>query len=80
MTDAREAATARHQPTVGKGECAPAAEAADLLIRKLFGAQSEKLDYEPARFLRRRLIRRKYVRRGDADAVPVIAPLPESLP
>ena len=40
---------------------------------------SEQLDYEPARFLRRRLIRRKYVRRGDADAVPVIAPLPESL-
>lgn len=40
---------------------------------------SEPLDYEPARFLRRRLIRRKYVRRGEADAVPVIAPLPESL-
>lgn len=40
---------------------------------------SEQLDYEPARFLRRRLIRRKYVRRGEVDAVPVIAPLPESL-
>ena len=40
---------------------------------------SEQLDYEPARFLRRRLIRRKYVRRGDADAVPVIAPLPARL-
>ena len=40
---------------------------------------SEQLDYEPARFLRRRLIRRKYVRRGEIDAVPVIAPLPESL-
>ena len=40
---------------------------------------SEQLDYEPARFLPRRLIRRKYVRRGDADAVPVIADLPASL-
>ena len=40
---------------------------------------SEQLDYEPARFLRRRLIRRKYVRRGEVDAVPVIAPLPASL-
>lgn len=40
---------------------------------------SEQLDYEPARFLRRRLIRRKYVLRGEVDAVPVIAALPESL-
>ena len=40
---------------------------------------SEQLEYEPARFLRRRLIRRKYVRRGDADAVPIIAPLPARL-
>jgi transposase len=40
---------------------------------------SEQLDYDPARFLRRRLIRRKYVRRGDADAVPIIAPLPPGL-
>ena len=40
---------------------------------------SEQLDYEPARFLRRRLIRRKYVRRGEVDAVPMIAPLPASL-
>ncbi len=40
---------------------------------------SEQLDYEPARFLRRRLIRRKYVKRGDLDAAPVIAPLPPVL-
>ena len=40
---------------------------------------SEQLDYEPARFLRRRLIRRKFVRRGDADATPIIAPLPPML-
>jgi transposase len=40
---------------------------------------SERLDYEPGRFLRRRTIRRKYVHRTQADAVPVIAPLPECL-
>jgi transposase len=40
---------------------------------------SEQLDYEPARFLRRRLIRRKYVHRTDRDLAPVIAALPERL-
>lgn len=40
---------------------------------------SEQLDYEPARFLRRRTIRKKYVHRKQADQAPVIAPLPERL-
>jgi len=40
---------------------------------------SEQLDYEPGRFLRRRLIRRKYVRKGDVDGGPIIAPLPPCL-
>lgn len=40
---------------------------------------SEQLDYEPGRFLRRRLIRKKYVHRTDADCAPIIAPLPEKL-
>jgi transposase len=40
---------------------------------------SEQLDYEPGRFLRRRLIRRKYVHRTRTDAAPVIAALPERL-
>ena len=40
---------------------------------------SEQLDYEPARFLRRRLIRRKYVHRTLRDGAPLIAPLPERL-
>jgi transposase len=40
---------------------------------------SEQLDYEPARFLRRRLIRRKYVHRTEIDEPPVIALLPEKL-
>ena len=37
---------------------------------------SEQLDYEPAQFIRRRLIRRKYVQRREVDAVPIIAPPP----
>lgn len=40
---------------------------------------SEQLDYEPARFLLRRLIRRKYVHRTNRDAAPVMAALPERL-
>ena len=40
---------------------------------------SEQLDYEPARFLRRRTIRKKYVHRVKLDEAPVIAPLPERL-
>ncbi len=40
---------------------------------------SEQLDYEPARFLRRRTIRRKYVHRVDVQDAPLIAPLPERL-
>jgi transposase len=40
---------------------------------------SEQLDYEPGRFLRRRLIRRKYVHRTQTDEAPIIAALPERL-
>lgn len=40
---------------------------------------SEQLDYEPSRFLRRRVIRRKFVHRVELDLTPLIAPLPERL-
>jgi transposase len=47
---------------------------------RLIGAEvSEQLDYEPGRFLRRRLVRRKYVQRGNPEVAPVIAALPPSL-
>jgi transposase len=36
---------------------------------------NEQLDYEPARFLCRRRIRRKFVNRREPEAAPVIAPL-----
>jgi transposase len=40
---------------------------------------SEQLDYEPGRFLRRRVIRRKYVHKTNLDGTPIIAALPERL-
>jgi transposase len=40
---------------------------------------SEQLDYEPTRFLRRRLVRRKYVSKTSPDEAPVIAELPPRL-
>jgi transposase len=40
---------------------------------------SEQLDFEPARFLRRRTIRKKYVHRLDLNRAPLVAPLPERL-
>jgi len=47
---------------------------------RCIGAEiSDQLDYEPAHFLVRRLIRRKFVHRTQEDATPVIAELPEKL-
>lgn len=40
---------------------------------------SEQLDYEPGRFFRRRVVRRKYVPKHNPEGVPLIAPLPERL-
>ena len=40
---------------------------------------SEQLDYEPGRFLKRRTVRRKYVKRSDREAPPIVAPLPPRL-
>jgi transposase/uncharacterized coiled-coil protein SlyX len=44
--------------------------------RRIGEEVSEQLDYEPARFWRRRLVRPKYVHRSEVDALPVVAPLP----
>src|SRR6266478_3951566 len=38
---------------------------------------TEMLDFQPAKFFRRQIIRRKFVRRDEAELAPVIAPLPE---
>ncbi len=49
------------------------------LWRQIGEEISEQLDYEPGRFLKRRLIRRTWVRRDEVDAVPMTAPLPPKL-
>ena len=59
----------------GRSLCPKGAAAVRRRQRQL----SERLDYEPARFLRRRTVRPKYVQRGVLDAVPIVAPLPDSL-
>jgi transposase len=49
------------------------------LYRQIGEQVSEQLDYEPGRFLKRRIVRRTWVRRNDPDAVPVTAVLPPKL-
>jgi transposase len=44
--------------------------------RRISEERTELLDCEPARYIRRVLIRPKYVSRVDKDTAPVIAPLP----
>lgn len=47
---------------------------------RLIGQEvSEQLDYEPAKFFRRRLVRRKYVHKTNVYEPPVMAPLPPVL-
>jgi transposase len=38
-------------------------------------AVTEQLDYEPAKFLRRRKLRRKYVKREEPHPPPIMAPV-----
>jgi transposase len=47
--------------------------------RRIGQEVSEQLDYEPGRFLKRRVIRNKYVHKTDSDLAPIIAALPERL-
>jgi transposase len=47
--------------------------------RKIGEEVSEQIDFEPAKFFRRRLVRPKYVHRSEVDAVPVVAALPPVL-
>jgi transposase len=44
--------------------------------RRMGEEVTERLDFEPARFFRRRIVRPKYVHREEIDAVPITAPLP----
>lgn len=49
------------------------------LYRQIGEEVSEQLDYQPGHFRKRLLVRRKWVKKGDPDAVPLTAPLPHKL-
>jgi transposase len=49
------------------------------LFRQIGEEISEQFDYQPGHFLKRRLVRRTWVKRNDPDAVPLTAPLPPKL-
>lgn len=49
------------------------------LFRQIGEEVSEQLDYQPGHFLKRRLVRRTWVKRNDPDAAPLTAPLPGKL-
>ena len=51
-------------------------KAAPEQFRQIGQEVSEQLDYEPARYFRRRLVRRTYVSKTEPDNAPVTAPLP----
>ncbi|MCC6581797.1 MAG: IS66 family transposase [Phycisphaeraceae bacterium] len=48
-------------------------------FRQIGEEVSEQFDYEPGYVLRRRTVRRVWVKRGELDGVPLIAPLPPKL-
>jgi len=51
-------------------------QAAPAAYRRIGEEVSERLDFEPARFFMHRIVRPKYVRRQEVDAVPIVAKLP----
>jgi transposase len=54
-------------------------KAAPEQFRQIGQEVSEQLDYEPARYFRRRLVRRTYVSKSQPEQAPVTAPLPPTL-
>jgi transposase len=54
-------------------------KAAPEQFRQIGQEVSEQLDFEPARYFRRRVVRRTYVSKTQPDNAPVTAPLPATL-
>lgn len=54
-------------------------KAAPEQFRQIGQEVSEQLDFEPARYFRRRLVRRTYVSKTESEKAPVTAPLPPTL-
>jgi len=71
----REARVPEHLPAVDE-VIEPDEVVADPEAWRSIGEEvTEQLDYKPARFFRRRIIRRKYVKRDEPYQAPIIAPL-----
>jgi transposase len=71
----REARVPEHLPAVDE-VIEPDEVVADPEAWRSIGEEvTEQLDYKPARFFRRRIIRRKYVKRDEPHQAPIIAPL-----
>lgn len=68
-----------HLPVVEQALDPPEVLASPSEWRRIGEEVREQLDYKPGRFLRIRLIRGKYVRKGDPLSKPVVAPPPPSL-
>ena len=64
-----------HLPVIEEVIVFESVKAAPQDWRRIGEEVSERLDYEPARFLRRRTVRPKYVPRGVLDAVSIVAAL-----
>lgn len=71
----REARVPEHLPAVDEVIEPEEVAAAPEAWRHIGEEVTEQLDYQPARFLRRRIIRKKYVRRDEPHQAPVIAAL-----
>ena len=71
----REVRVPEHLPTVEEVIEPQEVKATPEAWRWMGEEVTEQLDYEPAKFLRRRIIRRKYVKREEPHQPPVIAPL-----
>ena len=71
----REARLPEHLPAVDEVIEPEEVAAAPAAWRHIGEEITEQLDYKPARFFRRRIIRRKYVKRDEPHQAPIIAPL-----
>jgi transposase len=65
-----------HLPVIEEVIVPLAVQADPQAWRRMGEEVTERLDFEPARFFRRRIVRPKYVQREAIDAVPITAPLP----
>jgi len=71
----REARVPEHLPAVDEVIEPEEVISAPEAWRHIGDEVTVQLDYEPAKFFRRRIIRRKYVKRDEPHKAPVIAPL-----